>query len=176
MKFVFTNKGVKLADVDREMIKKKFERLEKFFRDDSDAHVVLRAQRGKIIVGVTIFYKGIIFRSEAAEDFAISATDECITALNKQIKKNKSRLSRHIRDISLDNNSAFEGTDSEDEDAFVIERAKKIVSKPMTVEEAVLQMNMLAHDFFMFTNADGFLPSLVYKRKGGGYGLIEMEE
>jgi putative sigma-54 modulation protein len=177
MNYIFTNKNVKIEDVDRDMIRKKFTRLERFFKDDSEAHVVLRRERGKNIVGVTILYRGIIFRSEAAGDTSLDATDACIIALSRQIRKNKTKLSHRIHAAENENyGSFFEEEEPDEEIEFDIGRSKKIPSKPMMIEEAILQMNMLGHNFFLFKNADTFLPTLIYRRKSGNYGIIEMEK
>mgnify|MGYP000071389142 FL=1 len=108
----------------------------------------------------------------------LTAVDNCLAAIDRQIRKNKTKLSKRLRDSGFDDYIALEGQPEkvEEETEFKIIKRKSFSAKPMMVEEAILQMNMLGHTFFIFTNPDTMSPNIVYKRKDGNYALIEMDE
>jgi len=115
----------------------------------------------------------MIFRAEEKNDDMIEAFDRCVDALVRKIRKNKTKLERKLRDITVDYlNDEFVVNEETD---FEIVRTKKMILKPETTEEAILQMNMLGHHFYMFINADTDEVNVVYKRGENGYGLLEPE-
>ncbi len=160
-------------------IEKKLAKFDKYFPGETTATVKLSRIRENERVEVTIQQGGLLFRGEDESDTFMNALDCCMDAIERQIRKNKTRLTKRMRDnIRI---PEYEGPDSvspegpEEEDAFRIRR-KSFVFKPMTAEEAILQMNLLAHTFFVFDNIDTGDVCVVYKRKDGDYGLIEPEK
>ena len=152
------------------LVEKKLHKFDKFFGEQTEAQVTCKTRKGVKIIEIMICYSGTLFRAEEESDTFITALDRAIESLERQMRKNKTRLEKKVRC------DAFVIED-EDDDEFEEEpefkiRTKSFVIKPMTVEEAILQMNLLGHEFFVFENADGGGVSVVYKRKDGDYGLI----
>jgi len=177
VKFTFTEKKVQITEEMRVYAEKKIGKLDRFFKSESEAFVTFTTERGRFIAEVTIKNNGMFYRvSEITSDLQASV-DSSVAAIERQIRKNKTRLEKRLRDGILDRDftpSIIQGTPEEDEQDFKIVRTKMFSVKPMTPEEAVLQMNLLEHEFFVFKNQDrddAF--SIVYRRKKGDYGLIE---
>ncbi len=175
MNIIISGKNIEVTEALRERATKKISKLDKFFSSDTEAHVTLSVQRTRQIAEVTISYNGIVFRAEESNDDMYTSIDKTVDLLERQIRKNKTRLARrlHENDFRIDNFKFTEEVPEEKE--FKIVRSKRFAVKPMDVEEAILQMNLLGHDFFMFFNADSNQVNVVYKRKDGNYGLIEPE-
>lgn len=178
MKIVFTERKAQVTSAMKEYAEKKINKLEKFFRDESEAFVTFGYERGRYEAEITLRNNGLYFRvSEKTNDMRASI-DSAVAAIERQIRKNKTRLEKRLRSGAVDSNfeTAFENAeeDVEEEAKFDVVRVKRFNLKPMTVEEAILQMNLLEHEFFIFKNQDeGDSFSVVYRRKSGGYGLIE---
>lgn len=169
-------KKIDLSDERKEMMLKKIRKLDKFFDDATDCRIVVSEQKENIIVEITIQYKGFFFRAEDRDRDLLDAVDECMANLDRQIRKNKTKLSKKMKEASFDEFDLALGNDAElEEEEFTIIKTKKFSAKPMMVEEAILQMNMLGHDFFIFSNPETMDTSVVYKRKDGNYGLIEAD-
>lgn len=126
------------------------------------------------IVEITLSKGGFIFRSQERSQDLEDALDKCVDSLIRQIRKNKTRLAKRIRDVSFD--EAFNSADDSAEEEYDIVRTKAVILKPQSSEEAILQMNMLGHEFYMFRNADTDDVNVVYKRADGGYGILEPTE
>ncbi len=175
MKIIITGKNIDVTEGLKERVTKKINKLDKFFTSETEAHVTLSVQRTRQIVEVTISFNGIVFRAEESNEDMYSSIDRTVDLLERQIRKNKTRLERrlHEHDFRFDNVKFTEEIPEEKD--FKIVRSKRFAVKPMDVEEAVLQMNLLGHEFFMFFNADTKQVNVVYKRKDGNYGLIEPE-
>ncbi len=175
MKIIITGKNIEITDALRDRVTKKIGKLDKFFDKDTEAHVTLSVQKMRQIVEVTIPFNGIVLRAEEYNDDMYASIDKTIDVLERQIRKNKTRLERKMynNEFRIDSQK-FEDEVIEEEE-FNIVRSKKFAVKPMDVEEAILQMNLLGHAFFMFYNADTRQVNVVYKRKDGNYGLIEPE-
>ncbi len=175
MKIIITGKNIDVTEGLKERVTKKINKLDKFFTNETEAHVTLSVQRTRQIVEVTIPFNGIVFRAEESNEDMYSSIDKTVDLLERQIRKNKTRLERrlHEHDFRFEN-VKFTEEITEEKD-FKIVRSKRFAVKPMDVEEAILQMNLLGHEFFMFYNADSRQVNVVYKRKDGNYGLIEPE-
>lgn len=175
MKIIITGKNIEVTEGLRERVTKKINKLDKFFTNETEAHVTLSVQRARQIVEVTIPFNGIVLRAEESNEDMYSSIDRTVDLLERQIRKNRTRLERrlHEQDFSFENLIFAEDVPEEKE--FKIVRSKRFAVKPMDIEEAVLQMNLLGHEFFMFFNADTKQVNVVYKRKDGNYGLIEPE-
>ena len=176
MKLKITERKYTATDKMKEKIAKKLEKFDKFFGDDADVQVVLSQEKDRETCEVTIFFGDTIFRMEETTKDMYVSMDECIENLKKQIRKHKTKLSKRIKTGSIDDlviASAEEDVTMEDEDTYDIVRRKQIPLKPVSVGEAILQMELVGHQFYMFLNADTNLINVVYIRKDGSYGLLE---
>ncbi len=177
MKVTVNARKVFVNQVFSDHIEKKLVKFDKYFPGEASATVKLSRIRENERVEVTIQQGSFLFRSEDENDTFMNALDCCMDAIERQIRKNKTRLTKRMReniripDYTEEDISAVDG----EEDAFQIRR-KSFVFKPMTPEEAILQMNLLAHTFFVFNNMDTGDICVVYKRKDGNYGMIEPEK
>ena len=183
MKFVFTDKKVNLPAAIHAYAEKKVGKLDRFFKEDATAAITFSVEKDRLNrVEITIRSSGTIFRvSESTSDMHASI-DAAVTTLERQIRKNKTRLEKRLRqgafERSLDVSeiSSF-APDEPEEGEYRIARSKTFPIKPMTRDEAILQMNLLGHSFFAFKDeeAEGAF-AVVYLRHDGGYGLIEDEQ
>ncbi|MEG1846704.1 MAG: HPF/RaiA family ribosome-associated protein, partial [Oscillospiraceae bacterium] len=145
-------------------------KVEKFFGNDANAKVTATVEKNIKIVEITLTRGGLIFRAQERSQDLEDALDACVDSLIRQIRKNKTKLEKKLHEASFDDIL----TSAEDEETnFEIIRIKSIFLRPQSIDEAVLQMNMLGHQFYMFRNAATDLVSVVYKRADGGYGVIE---
>jgi len=163
----------------REYVEKKLNRLERYLDipPESDAHVTLRVQKDRQNVEVTIPLRGAVLRAEVRNSDMYASIDLVVDKLEGQIRKHKTKANRKfnkggIRNLFAENGAATTAT-FEDEDDLELVRTKKFTMKPMDVEEAILQMNLIGHNFFVFANMDNNQINVVYKRDDGRYGLIE---
>ena len=180
MQFVFTDKKVNVPNYIHNYAEKKVGKLDRFFKEDATASLTFSVEKDRNQVEVTIRSSGTIFRvSESTSDMHASI-DAAVASLERQIRKNKTRLEKRLR------TGAFERTveaeissfvpDGPEEGEYKIVRTKTFPIKPMTQEEAILQMNLLGHSFFAFKNEDaGGAFAVVYRRNDGDYGIIEDE-
>ncbi|RKD21853.1 ribosomal subunit interface protein [Ammoniphilus oxalaticus] len=179
MKYTIRGENVEVTPALKEHVEKKVGRLERYFDDippTMEAIVTMQVLRGEHTIEVTIPAPGVILRAEETRDDMYAATDLVVEKLERQIRKHKTKVNRKFRqDGSLKQLFAehVEGVEAEDEVNIEIVRNKRFDLKPMDVEEAAMQMDMLGHNFFVFTNADNNHVSVVYKRRDGRYGLIE---
>lgn len=154
-------------------IERKLAKFDKFFGDDTEALVTCKTRKGSKIIEITVNYGTTIFRAEEESETFLTALDRAVETLEGQIRKNKTRLEKRVRSgafvIEEDDDDEYE-----EESEFDI-RTKTFPFKPMSCEEAILQMNLLGHAFFAYTDAEDGRVCVVYKRKNGGYGLIVQE-
>ncbi len=153
----------------RSRAEKRLLKVEKLFGEDALAKVTATVEKNYQAVEVTVNKDGMIFRAEERADNINDALDECVDSLIRQIRKNKTRLEKKLRASVLDE---FVIPDVEEESEFDLIREKTVALKPQSVEEAILQMNLLGHQFYMFLNAETDTINVVYGRKDSGYGLI----
>ena len=176
MKFTFTCKRVSLNDSIKEYAEKKISKLDRYFKEDPDALVTFSVEKDhRCVVEITLVSGGTLFRAqeESRDGDMRGAIDAACSTIDRQIRKNKTRLSKRLRQDALVSTLPAEFDVSEETD-FQVVRTKHIAVKPMSVEEAILQMNLLGHDFFVYRNPDHTI-SIVYRRKNGGYGLLETD-
>jgi putative sigma-54 modulation protein len=173
MKFIITGKNIDLTNALRDTVEKKLGKLEKYFSPGVEAHVTLSVQKNRQIIEVTIPFNGIILRGEETTTDMYSSIDNVVDKLEKQIIRHKTKLDKRVHEGTLRLASII--SDTEEEDDWKVVRTKKFAIKPMDIDEAVLQMDLLGHSFFVFKNADTNEVNVVYKRKDGNYGLIEPE-
>lgn len=178
MKLQVTEKKISLPENVHAYAQKKVLKLERYFRDDAEAFVAFSVQKGRNIVELTVHAANTYFRASESTSDMFASIDAAVATIEGQIRKNKTRLARRLRqDAFVRSAEAVSFAPEEPEDDFEIVRTKRFSIKPMTREEAILQMNLLEHTFFAFKDeeADGAF-AVVYKRNDGGYGLIENEE
>ena len=173
MKITIYGKQMTVRDSLKAAVEKKLLKFDKFFGDETEAFVTCKVRKGVKIIEITVNYGGTTFRCEEESDTFITALDRAVEGLERQIRKNKTRLEKKVK------TNAFVLAEEED-DEYVEEgdfeiRVKTFPFKPMTPEEAILQMNLIGHSFYAFTDADTGEVCVVYKRKEGSYGLIVPE-
>ncbi|MBQ4347217.1 MAG: ribosome-associated translation inhibitor RaiA [Firmicutes bacterium] len=179
MKCIITGKNFEIGERTREKIEKKLKRLDKIFPGEPQATVYVSEEKINYIIEVTIPLKRRILRAEAMEDDMMAAVDKVVDILESQIIKYKSRMRSRSRQSNVYREEyesimvADEGLP--EEPAFKIEKNKRFELQPMDVEEAVMQMELLGHNFFVFRNAETEEINVVYKRKNNSFGLIEPE-
>lgn len=173
MKFTITEKKIKVSDEIKDYAERKVGKIDRFFRGQADAFITFSAERGRFKAEVTIENEGTFYRvSELTSDMRASIDSAC-AAIEGQIRKNKTRLEKRLREGVFEREMPDIALPEEEEKDFEIVRSKRFPIKPMTVEEAVLQMNLLEHAFFAFKNqSENNAFAIVYRRKNGGYGLI----
>ncbi len=155
----------------RARAEKRLSKVEKLFGEEANAKITATVEKTCHIVEITVTKGGMIFRAEERADNMADALDECVDSLIRQIRKNKTRLDKKLHSAVLDDFMI----EVEEETDFDVIREKSIALKPQSVEEAILQMNLLGHQFYMFLNADTDQINVVYKRNENGYGLISPE-
>lgn len=147
-------------------------KLDKFFGDEAEAKLMLTERKGNIELELTVRYNQMLYRAEQTAVDKTDALDAAIDKIIRQIRKNKTRLEKRLKDTAF--KQEFKDT-VEEADLSVI-RTKKFKMRPMSADEAILQMNMLGHDFFMFRNAATGEINVVYKRDDEGYAVLEPDE
>ena len=152
---------------------KKLSKFDRFFPEDTEVVLKLSSKRSMDSIEMTISYDGILYRSEKQADSLLTALDEAIEAILRQIRKNKTRLEKKLRSGAFVKSEEPEIV--EDEENEQITRIKSFTLKPMSVEEAIMQMNLLGHEFFVFKDDESGEVCVVYKRTDGDYGLIETQ-
>ena len=180
MKITITGRKVNLRDNFKELATKKLSRFERIFDEDADANVVVTLEKNRQTVEITIKQRGMIYRAESTAMEMNDALDQVMNALGRQIRKNKTKLEKKIHSGAIDQylvdfteEEPVEEPVVEADEEYHIVRTKHFFVKPLSVEEAILQMNMLGHQFFMFRNETNGEINVVYKRKNGDYGLLE---
>ena len=186
MNLVIRGNNLVVTDALRSFIKKKVGRLAKYFVDEppSEGHVTLSVEKDEHKVEVTIPFPGVFVRAEESSNDMYASVDLVMEKLERQIRKYKTKVNRKFRyDGSLRTRLKQEAPQLqeksetlEQEETSKIVRYKRFSLKPMDTEEAILQMELLGHSFFVFTNATTNQVNVIYKRKDGKYGLIEPEE
>ena len=153
---------------------KKLSKFDRFFPDDTEVVLKLSSKHNLDSVEMTISYDGIIYRSEKQADSLLSALDEAIEATLRQIRKNKTRLEKKLRGGAFIK-AADEPDVPDEEEKELISRVKTFSLKPMSGEEAIMQMNLLGHNFFVFTDQESGKVCVVYRRSESDYGMIIQE-
>lgn len=177
MKITITGRKVNLRDSFKEKVTKKLNKFERFFGEDSEANVTVTLEKIRQTVEITVRSKGYIYRAEETCDDMNDALDKALERLSGQIRKNKTKIDKRIKAVDKSQVSFAPLEEDQpvvvEEQEFQIIRSKKFQVKPMDIDEAILQMNMLDHEFFMFRNDFSGEINVVYKRHDGNYGLLE---
>ena len=174
MKYNIRGDKMVVTDAIRDYAEEKLGKLEKYFKDDEvTANVLTRVRGNSQIVEVTIPTSKFVLRSEEENDDLYAAIDLVSDKLERQIRKNKTRLNRNVKENIKEFNFDYVLEDDEEEAKEKIVRRKNIEMKPMDEEEAILEMELLGHSFFVYKDMDTNNTCVLYKRKAGDYGLIE---
>ena len=175
MKFQYSEKRIKLPGNVHQYAEKKVMKLARFFDEDSEALITFSVEKNRNIVELTVHGAGTWFRAKESTSDMFASIDAAVGTIEGQIRKNKTRLARRLKQdafVRTAEETSFV-PEVEEEDLSIV-RVKQFPIKPMRREEAVLQMNLLEHNFFAFRDEDnGGAFAVVYKRNDGGYGLIE---
>ena len=176
MKFTIVGKNIDVTPGLKSAIEEKIGKLEKYFTPDTNANVTVNVDKDRHKIEVTIPVKGKIIRAEQVSNDMYVSIDLVEEVIERQLKKYKSKLvDKQQAEASNFKKEYIESEYMDDED-IRIERMKKFDPKPMYPEDACVQMELLGHTFYVFRNAETEQINVVYKRKGGTYGLIEPEE
>ncbi len=175
MKFTIVERKMKIKDELRQYALRKVEKLDRYFRQDSDATLTFSELRGKQTVEITVRQGSLVVRAEETTTDMFASVDGAISSIERQIRKHKTRLEKRLREGAFDKMAEQQAALMED--TFDVVRHKRFEVQAMSVEEAILQMNLLDHQFYFFRNSDDSnIYAVVYKRAEGGYGLIEGDE
>ena len=180
MKYTYTCKKVSLNESIKAYAEKRISKLERYFREeDTNAFVTFAVEKDHLCsVELTIRGGSTLFRAqtEAPDGDMRGAIDAAVGYIERQILKNKTRLAKRLRTDAFPPPAPADDFEIAEEKEFNIVRTKRFAVKPMSAEEAILQMNLLHHDFFVFRDSENDCLSIVYQRKAGGYGLIVTDD
>lgn len=165
---------IEVTDSIKNYVKDKLSKLDKYFEEPNnlDAHVLVKVKNDSQIIEVTIPTSKYTLRAEEKNVDLYAAVDLVVDVLERQIRKNKTKLNRHRNEEPIGFAFVTEENDDEEQIMDTIVKRKNIFTKPMGEEEAILQMELLGHDFYVFKNVDEECISVLYKRKDGNYGII----
>ena len=181
MRLIFTGKSTSITDREREYAEKKFERLSRYFKSAREAHLTHSVQRNWQIVEVQVDLDGMLVRAEERTPDIFASIDAVAEKLEQQVKRLKGKLKNHKGRPDAPTVAAAlaelptEEETEEETAAPAVVRRKRFAIKPMTVDEASLQLDLLNHDFFLFLNDETGEVSALYRRRDGGLGLLEVE-
>lgn len=179
MKISVRGDKVKVTEAMNNYVVEKLKKIDKYLDEPEavSANVVVRVEKQGQKVEITIPLKNFMLRAEETQEDIYAAVDTIVDKIERQIRKNKTKLesqakkSREVKGFAIE---SIEDIEEEEVETVIVKR-KKVDVKPMSEEEAVLQMELLGHDFYLFKDADTMKPTLVYKRKDNQYGIIETE-
>ena len=171
MRVTVIGKNIDVTPALREIVEKKISKLDKYFKPNVEARATLTVQKNSQIFEVTIPFNGVILRCEESTDDMYKSIDLVQAKLERQIRKQKTKLQRRSNESLRFSN--FDEVALEEDDQGEIVKVKKFNIKPMSTEEAILQMELVEHNFFVFKDSDTDNVNVIYKRKDGNYGLLE---
>ena len=177
MEIQIRGEKIRITDAMRSYIEEKIGKLDKYLENSENvhAHVIVKVKGHEDTVEITIPLKSFILRSEETQEDFYAAVDKTIDKLERQVRKNKTRLMSKKVQPSYDFNFDSIELDAEEKETNKIVKRKTIEVKPMNEEEAILQMELLGHQFYMYKDSETNAPCVVYKRTDGNYGVIESE-
>ena len=171
MKFVYASKDMAVSDSLKSRAEKKLSKLERYFREEPEATIRFKVQKGaRNIIEVTMNAGGVILRAEESSNDMYLSIDRAADKLESQIRRHRTKLEKRIRTAELE---PMPETPVYEEQNYDIVRVKKFSVKPMSVEDAITQMELLGHNFFLFMNEDGEKMNVLYRRNDGAYGLLQ---
>ena len=174
MKITIYGKQMNVRESLKDAVEKKLSKFDKLFDENTEAFVTCKVRKGVKIIEITVNYGGVTFRSEEENETFLTALDRAVEGLERQIRKNKTRVEKAIKKAPTIIDE-YDDDEYIEEDEFEI-RVKTFPFKPMTPDEAILQMNLIGHSFYAFIDSESGETCVVYKRKAGSYGLIVPEK
>lgn len=175
MAITVRGKNIDITPALKDYVEKRVGKITKYFDAHGEITVILTVEKGRHIVEVTLPVNGMLLRGEEATNDMYTSIDLVIEKLEKQIEKYKTKLSRKLRGGLFKGDLVPVSVEPVETDELKVVKTKRFAVKPMNVEEAILQMNMINHDFYVFMNSDSEDVNVIYRRKDGNYGLIEPE-
>ncbi|MDR0841099.1 MAG: ribosome-associated translation inhibitor RaiA [Christensenellaceae bacterium] len=176
MRISITGKNIEISDYLEDLVVKKVAKLDKYFPEDTEAHVTLAVERSRHIVEVTIPYSGGIIRGEVVSGDMYASVDSVLAKLERQIVKHRTKLEKNLRQGAFKGGEpVYAPIDDDAEETREVVRVKRFAMKPMSVDEAILQLELLGHSFYVFENAENGSVNVLYQRNDGNYGLIAPE-
>ncbi len=177
MRISISGKNIEVSEYLKDLIDKKVGKLERYFPKDTEIQVTMAVERNRHIVEVTIPYESIIIRGEEVTGDMYASIDNVLDKLEKQILKHRTKLEKNLKAGAFKYDAPLyaESYEGAEEEGPRIVRVKRFSIKPMNEEEAMLQMALLGHSFYVFENADTGDINVLYARRDGNYGLIEPE-
>lgn len=173
MKVIITSKNIKTNDYMKDTVEKKMQKLSKYFSDDISVNVMLSSEKNLEKVEATIKAKGMVFRAESKSEDIYSSIDKVVDKLASQMSRFKSKLvKKHKGQLGIKFEEWPEPPAAEAEELNVV-RTKKLELVPLTVDDAIMQMELVGHNFYVFVNDETKAVNVVYKREEGDYGLLE---
>ena len=174
MKFTIYGKNMHVSDGLKDALKKKFEKFDRYFDKETEVYATFSKEKNTQMLEVTIPMGKTILRAEERTDDMAGSIEAVVDKLEGQLRKHKTKLQKRYANEPLKFNfDALESDEDDEANLPKVVRTKKFAVKPMSVEEATMQMELLGHDFFVFLNADTDDVNVVYTRKDGNFGLIE---
>ena len=177
MEIIVHGSKIKITEAMNDYIKEKLGKLDKYLENGENvrANVMVKVRNHEQTVEITIPLKSFILRSEETKEDFYAAVDKTIDKLERQVRKNKTRMmSKQVKPVHEFDFSVIE-VEKEDKEESKIVKRKTVEVKPMNEEEAILQMELLGHQFYMYMDSETNKPAVVYKRNDGNYGIIESE-
>jgi len=177
MRISITARNMEVSENLRGLIEKKIHKLERYFRDDTEVLVGLNVERNRHIMEVTVYFDGIVIRAEDHSGDMYTTLDKVLQKLERRIRKYRTKLEKKLHgEAFVSEAPIFGGIDQEEDEEYEkpkVVRTKNFALKPMSVEEAILQMELVGHTFFVFRNEASLDVNVVYRRNNGDFGLIE---
>jgi putative sigma-54 modulation protein len=174
MKFVYASKDMEISESLKARVEKKLGKLSRYFHEEPEATIRFKVQKGaRNIVEITVNAAGIILRAEECSNDMYLSIDHAVDKLESQIRRHRTKLEKRIRETELE--PVIMEAPAYEEQNYDIVRVKKFAVKPMGVEDAITQMELLGHDFFLFMNEEDETMNVLYRRHDGSYGLLKPE-
>ena len=174
MKYIYTGKGMEVSESLKARVEKKLGKLERYFRDEPEATVRFKQQKGaRNIIEITVSTGCVILRAEECSNDMYLSIDHAVDKLESQIRRHRTKLDKRLRTAELE--PVVEAAPEYEEATYNVVRTKKFAVKPMGVEDAITQMELLGHDFFLFLNEETDTMCVLYRRNDGTYGLLQPE-
>lgn len=171
MKFIYASKDMAVSESLKSRVEKKLSKMDRYFREEPEATVRFKVQKGaRNIVEITVNASGVILRAEESSNDMYLSIDRAVDKLESQLRRHRTKLEKRIRTSELE--PVVEAPIYE-EQSYDIVRTKKFSVKPMSVEDAITQMELLGHNFFLFLNEDSETMNVLYRRNDGSYGLLQ---
>ncbi|MBQ9942415.1 MAG: ribosome-associated translation inhibitor RaiA [Christensenellaceae bacterium] len=176
MRLSVTGKGMQVSNYLENIVTKKASKLERYFKKNTDIYVTLSIEKSRHICEVTVPFDGVVLRTEEVSGDMYNSIDASLKKLERQIRRHRTKLEKRLHETAYDYEApVYYEEDGEEEPEATLVRRKKFPVKPMDIDEAEMQMELLGHNFFVFTNAATHEVNVLYKRNDGDLGLLEPE-